>query len=230
MSVNWEGGWVGVTSSSISYYTGDIINHNNIVYTVKKSVAIVPIGSPSPDLDMSNWDVFASGSNGTSGSSGNSGTSGDAGTSGSSGNSGTSGSSGNSGTNGSSGSSGTTPANIVNIASGLANAGTFVTLDNIKATVTTAGNRGLSLATVSGTFSCNIGGNFNSVGAGNGGYAGVFTITTTASSSIFGWGFNNQSDTSTYILTDTTNSRAYRITLQIGYLYNNNFISIERLI
>lgn len=108
-------------------------------------------------------------------------------------------------------------------------AGDFVQLDNIRATVTTNGNRGLSLASVSGTFTCNIGGSFNSVGAGNGGFAGVFTFNSSASSSIFGWGFNNQGDTSTYILTDTTNSRTYRITLQIGGSYLNNFISIERL-
>ena len=114
-------------------------------------------------------------------------------------------------------------------ASGLVDAGTFVQLDNIKATVTTTGNRGLSLASVSGSFTCNIGGSFNSIGAGDDGYAGVFNITTTASNSIFGWGFNNQSDTSTYILTDLTNNRAYRIILQIGGSYLKNFIFIERL-
>ena len=113
--------------------------------------------------------------------------------------------------------------------SGLVDAGTFVQLDNIKASVTTTGNRGLSLASVSGSFTCNLGGNFNSISAGNGGYAGVFTINTTASSAIFGWGFNNQSDLSTYILTDLTNNRAYRIILQIGASYLKNFISIERL-
>ena len=36
--------------------------------------------------------------------------------------------------------------------SGLVNAGTFVQLDNIKATVTTSGNRGLSIAAVSSSF------------------------------------------------------------------------------
>lgn len=111
----------------------------------------------------------------------------------------------------------------------MVDAGTFVQLDNIKATVTTTGNRGLSLASVSGSFNCNIGCNFNSIGAGDDGYAGVFNITSAASSSIFGWGFTNQSDTSTYILTDTTNGRAYRIILQIGASYLKNFISIERL-
>lgn len=121
MSINWEGGWVGSTSSLISYYTGDIVSHNNIIYIVKNNVPIVPIGSPTPDNDMANWNVFVSGSNGTSGTSGTSGVggggtaSGTSGTSGSSGSSGTSvngtsgssGSSGSSGTSGYSGSSGT---------------------------------------------------------------------------------------------------------------------------
>lgn len=112
----------------------------------------------------------------------------------------------------------------------LVNAGSFVTMDNIKATVTTSGNRGLSLATVSGTFVCNIGGTYGLTGSGSGGQAGTLTVTTTASGSVFGWGFFNQGDTSTYIITDTTNNIAYRITLQIGNGYNNNMISIERLI
>jgi hypothetical protein len=113
--------------------------------------------------------------------------------------------------------------------SGLVDAGTFVQLDNIRATVTTSGSRGLSLASVSGTFYCNIGANFNGARVGNGGSSSVFLINTTASNSIFGWGFLDQSDTSTYILTDTTNSKTYRIILQIGGSYLNNFISIERL-
>ena len=112
----------------------------------------------------------------------------------------------------------------------LVNAGTFVTMDNIKATVTTSGYRGLSLASVSGTFNINIGGNYSGVSVGSGGAAGTMTVTTTASGSVFNWGFPSQSDISTYIITDTTNSRAYRITLQIGGSYLNNMISIERLI
>ena len=112
----------------------------------------------------------------------------------------------------------------------LVNAGTFVTMDNIKATVTTGGYRGLSLASVSGTFNINIGGNYSGPTVGSSGTAGTMTITTTASGSVFSWGFPSQGDTSTYIITDTTNGRAYRITLQIGNGYNNNMISIERLI
>jgi hypothetical protein len=113
--------------------------------------------------------------------------------------------------------------------SGIVNAGTFVTLDNIKATVTTSGQRGLSLATVSGTFACNIGGNYAGSGVGSGGTSGTTTITTSASTSIFGWGFTNQGDFANYIITDTTNSKAYRIIIQIGNGFNNNLVSIERL-
>ncbi len=121
--------------------------------------------------------------------------------------------------------------NVVTKASGLVNAGTFVQVDNLRATVIINGNYGgLSLASVSGSFNCNIGGNFSGPAVGSSGTAGTTTITTTASSSIFGWGFPSQGDTSTYILTDTTNSRAYRITLQIGGSFLNNFISIERLL
>ena len=117
-----------------------------------------------------------------------------------------------------------------NRVSGFVNAGTFVTMDNIKATVTTTGNRGLSLATTTGTVAYSIGGTYGMATPSSGGSAGTGTLTTTATASIFNWGFTSTSDTSTYILTDTTNSRAYRITLQIGGSFNNNMISIERLI
>lgn len=112
----------------------------------------------------------------------------------------------------------------------LVNAGTFVTMDLIKATVTTTGNRGLSLAATTGSFAINIGGTYGMATPASGGSAGTMTVTTTASASVFNWGFINQGDISTYILTDTTNSRAYRITVQIGASFNNNMISIERLI
>jgi hypothetical protein len=114
-------------------------------------------------------------------------------------------------------------------ASGLVNAGTFVQLDNIKATITTSGQRGLSLATISGTFVCNIAGNYAGAVVGASGSSGTATITTSASTSLFGWGFTTQGDIATYIITDTTNSRAYRITIQIGGSYLNNLVSIERL-
>jgi hypothetical protein len=116
-------------------------------------------------------------------------------------------------------------------ASGYVNAGSFVTLDNIKATVTTGGQRGLSVATVSGTFQASISANYALAGGASGSatsWPGP-TYTTTPSSSWFGWSFGNAGDGSVYLVNDTTNMRFYRITLMIGYNYNNNFISIERL-
>lgn len=115
-----------------------------------------------------------------------------------------------------------------NRVSGLVNAGTYVTMDFIKATVTTSGNRGLSLAATTGSFSAQIGSNY-SVAGGTGGATTSGTINTTPSTSQFNYMFY-ANDISTYIITDTTNSRAYRITLQIGASYNNNLISIERLV
>jgi hypothetical protein len=127
----------------------------------------------------------------------------------------------------------TAPAGVTyllnNRVSGYVNAGTFVTMDNIKATVTSSGNRGLSLAAVTGSFYYNIGATYALNGGSNGTALNGATLTTTATASIFGWSFPGTGDISTYILNDTTNSRVYRITLMIGASYNNNFICIERL-
>ena len=137
------------------------------------------------------------------------------------------GSSGSSGTSGSSGSSGTSG---IPYTSGFVNAGSFVTFGNIKATVTTGGNRGLSLSTVSGTVNYSVAGDYiPTSGSPNGSWSGG-TLTTTASTSILGYDFIGDGDTSYYTLRDSTNSLIYRITLIIGSLYNNNFILIERLI
>ena len=116
-----------------------------------------------------------------------------------------------------------------NRVSGLVNAGTFVTMDLLKATVTSSGNRGLSLAATTGSFNINISGTYGSSG-GSSGTSGTATITTTPSGSQFNWNFVSQGDGATYIITDTTNNRAYRITLQIGGSFLNNMISIERLL
>jgi hypothetical protein len=113
--------------------------------------------------------------------------------------------------------------------SGFVNAGTFVTLDNLKVSVTTSGNRGLSVGAVSTNFIANVSGWFGYTGGGGGASANTVTYTTTASSSAFGWGFGAEGDGSNYIINDRTNNRVYRVTLMIGASYNNNFISIERL-
>lgn len=116
-------------------------------------------------------------------------------------------------------------------ASGYVNAGQFVTLDNIKATVTTTGNRGLSVATVSGTFTASISATYSCTGGGNGhstAWPGA-TYTTTPSGSWFNYHFPNAGDGSTYLVNDYNNKKFYRIHLMIGVGYTNNFISIERL-
>lgn len=113
--------------------------------------------------------------------------------------------------------------------SGYVNAGTFLSLDNLKVSVTTGGSRGLSIATVTGSFVCNISGMYGNSGGSGGGSARVVTYNTTPSGSPFGWGFGAEGDTATYIINDTTNNKVYRVIMMIGYSYNSNFISIERL-
>jgi Major tropism determinant N-terminal domain len=117
-----------------------------------------------------------------------------------------------------------------NRVSAFVNAGTFVTMDNIKATVTTSSNRGLSLATVSGTATCFISGTYGMFGGATvGGSSAGVELTTTPSVSIFSWDFGSEGDTATYILNDGY-TKSYRITMMIGGAFNNNMISIERLI
>jgi hypothetical protein len=113
--------------------------------------------------------------------------------------------------------------------SGFVNAGTFVTLDNLKCTVTTSSNRGLSIAAVSSTFSANISAYYAYTGGVAGTQANNQSITTTPTTSLFGWSFTTEGDGAYYTIVDKTNSRVYRITTMIGSGFNNNFISIERL-
>jgi hypothetical protein len=113
--------------------------------------------------------------------------------------------------------------------SGFVNAGTFLTLDNLKVSVTTGGSRGLSVGAVSTNFTANISGWFGYTGGGGGASAYNVSYTTTGSNSAFGWSFGTEGDGSNYIINDKTNNRVYRVSLMIGAGYNNNFISIERL-
>jgi hypothetical protein len=114
-------------------------------------------------------------------------------------------------------------------ASGIVNAGTFVTLDNLKATVTTTSNRGLSVATVSGTVTGYVSGHYQGIVSSSSGNSSSTSLSTSATTSLFGWNFTSEGDMSNYILRDNTNNRVYRIILIIGPAYNSNFISIERL-
>lgn len=119
--------------------------------------------------------------------------------------------------------------NVATKVSGLVNAGTFLSLDNLKVSVTTGGSRGLSVGAVTTNFTANISAYY----AMNGGVAGTavanVSYTTTPSGAAFGWSFPSESDGSYYNILDKTNNRMYRVTLIIGASYINNFISIERL-
>jgi hypothetical protein len=122
--------------------------------------------------------------------------------------------------------------NVTTKSAGFVSAGSFITLDNLKATVTTSGARGLSLATVSGTLALWVQGQYTN-GSGSFGAdrtGGTVSYSTTPSSSLFGWSFGSAGDTVVCQLTDVTNSRFYRVTLIIQPSYINNFISIERLL
>jgi hypothetical protein len=114
-------------------------------------------------------------------------------------------------------------------ASGMVAAGTFVTLDNLKCTVTTSSNRGLSIGAVSTTFEADLSGWYAASIGSAGGSTNNISYTTTASSSLFNWNFVAHGDTAHYHIRDKTNDRFYRVTMMIGVSYISNFISIERL-
>lgn len=113
---------------------------------------------------------------------------------------------------------------------GRVTAGTFLTFDNLRLSVTTYEPRGLSIATVSGTVNLYVEGRYNNGGVYGSRTAGAVTYNTSPSGSPFGWGFNSAGDTIVYQLTDADNSRMYRVTLIIMPSYINNFIAIERLL
>jgi hypothetical protein len=113
---------------------------------------------------------------------------------------------------------------------GRVTAGTFLTFENLKFSVTTSGQRGLSIATVSGTVNLYVEGKYNNGNAYGSRTDTAVSYTTTPSGSPFGWGFLSSGDTIVYHLTDADNSRMYRVTLIIMPSYINNFIAVERLL
>jgi len=113
--------------------------------------------------------------------------------------------------------------------SGRVTAGSFLTFENLKFSVTTSEPRGLSIATVSGTVNFYVEGRYNNGGVNGSRTNSTVSYTTTPSGSPFGWSFLSSGDTIVYHLTDADNSRMYRVTLIIMPSYINNFITIERL-
>ena len=117
-------------------------------------------------------------------------------------------------------------------ASGFVNAGDYITLGNLKATIPTSGNRSLQLATVSGSYSVYGSGVFSYSGVGGStiDFSSPRSITTTPAYINSTNTFAAAGATDSWLLTDTSSTIAWRITVIIGSGYNNNFISIERLL
>ena len=117
------------------------------------------------------------------------------------------------------------------LGSGRVNAGAAVQLDNLQVQMATSGSRSLQFRTVSGSYATRFTGytTYNSGGNQFTYFSGVgLTLTTTYQYPV-AWSFPTEGDTAIYHMHDTTNGRAYRITLIVGSGYNNNIISIERI-
>jgi hypothetical protein len=117
-------------------------------------------------------------------------------------------------------------------ASGFVNAGVDVTLGNLKARIPTSGNRSLQLSTVTGSYII-YGSSLYVTDSGGGSRIDYFaprTITTTPTYLQSGYNFSGAGMIDTWNIMDTTNTFAWRITMIIGANYNNNMISIERLV
>ena len=116
-------------------------------------------------------------------------------------------------------------------ASGIVNAGTDVTLGNLKVRMSTSGNRSLQVSTVTGTYS--VYGSSVFITNGTGGTSitdnAPLTITTTPTYINASYSFALGGYTDTWLLMSTANTIAWRINLIVGSGYNNNMISIERL-
>jgi hypothetical protein len=118
-------------------------------------------------------------------------------------------------------------------ASGIVNAGVDVTLGNLRARIPTSGNRSLQIATVSGTYSVygssiyNAGG---TIGGTNITDLSPLSVTTTPAYLNAVNNFASGGDSGSWTIMDTTAGLAWRISFVIGASYNNNMITIERLV
>jgi len=171
------------------------------------------------------------GTTGATGATGQNGATGAVGATGATG-SGSTGATGMTGTTGLTGSTGTTGATgPISVTSGLISPGTFLTIDNLKFTITSSGNRGLSVATVSGTAVLYTSATYSVVTGGHSGSTALpITYTTTPSSSVFNYHFPTHGDVSQYLFIDAANPKMYRVNLIITPSYINSFMSIEKVV
>ena len=119
---------------------------------------------------------------------------------------------------------------LMHKASGFVNAGDYVTLGNLKARIPASGNRSLQVATVSGTYSVYGSGIYSQIGGIAGStLSSPLSITTTPAYLNAANGFTVAGAMDTWVIIDTVNFIAWRITMIIGPLFNANLITIERL-
>ena len=111
--------------------------------------------------------------------------------------------------------------------------GEDVVLGNLKVRMAATGNTSLQVSTVSGTIVVYGSDVYSDAGtvAGNSIDGGTpLTITTTPAYLRASYNFLNSAAVDVWTIRDTSNSIAWRITLIVGSSYNNNMISIERLL
>jgi hypothetical protein len=122
--------------------------------------------------------------------------------------------------------------NQVTLASGLVNAGVDVVLGNLKVRMAASGNRSLQISTVSGTYSVYGSGVYSQSGvSGSTIDAGAQrSVTTTPTYISPGYNFTQGGATDSWMIMDPTVGIAWRIGLIVGAGYNNNLITIERLL
>jgi len=117
-------------------------------------------------------------------------------------------------------------------ASGFVNTDVDVTLGNLKARIPSTGNKSLQLSTVSGTYSVYGSSlySYNGVGAVTLNNGTPLNVTTTPQYLAAGYNFLVAGATDVWNIMDTSAGIAWRITMILGASYNNNMISIERLV
>jgi len=116
--------------------------------------------------------------------------------------------------------------------SALVGRGTDVTLGNLKVRLASSGNASLQVSTVSGTYSV-YGSCFYA--AGGMGYSTIYgssplSVTTTPAYLSSGLSFATAGYRDEWVIMDVSNSIAWRISLIVGNSYQNNLITIERLL
>ena len=111
--------------------------------------------------------------------------------------------------------------------------GVDVTLGNLKVRLSASGNASLQVSTVSGTYTVFGSAIYSQAGVVSGSTIdgnSPLTITTNPAYLKPSWDFINSGATDVWIINDVSNTIAWRISLIIGISYNNNMISIERIL